>query len=178
MTRIAVYCGASTGFDNKYAQKAEELAQWMCTNGYDLVYGGGNRGLMGIIADTMLANGRQVFGVIPGFLVEDEQAHEGLTSLEIVEDMDERKKKMLELSDYCLALPGGPGTIEEISEAYSWNRVGQNNNPCILFNQDGYYEPLIEMYDRMVEQGFLTKEHREMLYAFSSFSEIKNFIND
>lgn len=178
MVRIAVYCGASTGFDSKYAAKAEELASWMCVNNYDLVYGGGNRGLMAVIADTVLKNGGKVFGVIPKFLVEDEQAHPGLTSLKIVDNMDERKQEMMKLSDVCVALPGGPGTIEEISEAYSWNRVGQINNLCILLNQDGYYNSLREMYDQMVELGFLTKKHRDLLHFCESFSEIKNLIND
>lgn len=178
MARIAVYCGASTGFNKKYQEKAEELANWMCENNYDLVYGGGNRGLMSVIANTVLANGGEVYGIIPQFLVDDEQAHPDLTSLEIVDNMDQRKAKMMELSDVCLALPGGPGTIEEISEAYSWARVGQIKNKCVIYNQDGYYDSLKRMYDQMVELGFLTAKHRELLLFSESFSEIKNFIND
>lgn len=178
MTRIAVYCGASAGFDDKYRQKAKELAQWMGDNDYDLVYGGGNRGLMAVIADTVLQSGGKVYGIIPQFLVDDEQAHPGLTSLEIVDNMDQRKERMMELSDVCLALPGGPGTIEEIAQAYSWARVGQMQNKCVIYNQDGYYNSFEQLYDQMVQLGFLTKEHRELLKFSDSFLEIKNFIND
>ncbi|MDO1605703.1 TIGR00730 family Rossman fold protein [Lactobacillus sp. YT155] len=178
MPKIAIFCGASTGFDSKYIDKTKELGQWMVRNNYDLVYGGGNRGLMGVIADSVLDAGGKVYGFIPQFLVDDEQAHPGLTSLEIVDNMDQRKQKMMAMADACLALPGGPGTIEEISEAYSWQRVGQNDSPTIIFNQDSYYKHLQEMYDQMVELGFLTQQHRDLLLFSDDFNEIDQFIRD
>ncbi|MGR3741233.1 LOG family protein [Companilactobacillus sp. DQM5] len=178
MTKIAVYCGASKGFDKKYLKNTVEVGKWIVKNNYDLVYGGGNRGLMGILADTVLDLGGKVYGVIPTFLVDDEQAHENLTSLEIVDTMDQRKEKMMNLADAFLALPGGPGTIEEISQSYSWARVGQNAKPNIIFNQAGYYDSLEKMYDQMVDLGFLTKEHRKMLLFSDSFEQINDFIKN
>ena len=111
---------------------------------------------MGVLADEVLLHNGKVIGIIPTFLVDRELSHPGLTRLEIVNSMSERKNKMIELGDCYIALPGGPGTLEEISEAISWARIGQYQNPCILFNVGGYYDKLKEFYDVMVENGFLS----------------------
>ena len=123
--KIAIFCGASLGNHPIYEQKSLELADWMVAEGHDLVFGGGKVGLMGVMADRMLAHGRLAIGVIPTFLKEREIAHPGLTDLIVVADMHQRKAKMMELSQAFIALPGGPGTLEEISEVISWSRVGQ-----------------------------------------------------
>lgn len=176
--KIAVYCGANSGFDEKYIAKAKELGQWMVKHDFSLVYGGGKLGLMGAVANAVLDAGGEVYGVMPGFLVNQEQAHPGLTKLEVVDTMPIRKAKMLELADFCLALPGGPGTVEEISEAFSLYRVGQSNNPVVMFNQDGYYTGIQKQYDLMVEQGFLSKSDRNSLLFTDSFVELEDFINE
>ena len=140
--KITVYCGASVGNNVAHQQAAIALGQWIAARQYTLVYGGGNAGLMGLLANTVLENGGKVIGIMPTFLQERELAHTGLTEMITVRSMPERKSKMIELGDVYIALAGGPGTLEEITEVISWARIGQNNNPCILFNSDGYYEPL------------------------------------
>lgn len=173
---IAVYCGASSGKNYIYTEKAVELSKWIASNNNTLVYGGGNVGLMGLIADTVLENGGSAIGVIPTFLVDKEIAHQGLTELHTVETMHERKAKMISLSDCFIALPGGPGTLEEITEVISWGRIGQHVNPCILFNTNGYYDLLKSQYDLMVDEGFLSKEDRDKILFTDSFNEIEVFI--
>ncbi|MCC9854856.1 TIGR00730 family Rossman fold protein, partial [Streptococcus agalactiae] len=135
--RITIFCGASTGENPVYSEKTVALAQWMAQNKHALVYGGGKVGLMGVMADTVIANGGYTTGVIPTFLRDREIAHENLSELIIVNNMPERKAKMMLLGDAFIALPGGPGTLEEISEVISWSRIGQNDNPCILYNVNG-----------------------------------------
>ncbi|WP_179190440.1 TIGR00730 family Rossman fold protein [Candidatus Enterococcus mansonii] len=173
---MAVYCGASVGNKAIYQEKTKELGQWLSANGYDLVYGGGNVGLMGILADTVIENGRKVIGVMPKFLLDRELAYEGI-KMYIVNDMHERKRKMIDLADCYLALPGGPGTLEEISEVVSWGRIGEHQNPCVFFNVDGYYNLLADFFDKMVTDGFLTKEDREKIFFSDSLEEIKEFID-
>ncbi len=152
------------------------MAKWLVENDYALVYGGGKFGLMGILAKTVLQNGGQVYGVLPKELAARGTALENLTDLEVVDNMSIRKRRMIELSDACIALPGGPGTLEEISEAFSWARIGDNDNPCILYNVADYYRPLEKMYDEMTEQGFLTQTDREKLLFSDSLIEIGDFI--
>ncbi|MGX7245475.1 LOG family protein [Enterococcus quebecensis] len=178
MKKIAVYCGASTGNKMIYQEQTKELGQWLTTNKYDLVYGGSDVGLMGILADTVLENGGNVFGVMPTILLDRELAHQNLTEMYIVNGMHERKQKMIDLADCYLALPGGPGTLEEISEVVSWGRIGAHQNPCIFFNVDGYYDLLADFFDKMVTDGFLTKEDREKIFFSDSLSEIKKFIDN
>lgn len=177
MKNIAVYCGSSFGEDKRFTDITIELGKWMVRNNFGLVYGGGKAGLMGVIADTVLANGGEATGIIPTFLIERENIYKGLTKEEIVDDMATRKRRMLQLSDICIALPGGPGTIEEISEAYSWLRVGETNNPCFIYNFDGFYDSLEEIYDNMVEKGFLPLEEREKLHFITDFNEILDILN-
>ena len=155
---ITVYCGSTMGNDPIYAKAAKELGEWICARGHSMVYGGGNIGLMGLIADTVLSGGGAVTGVIPEFLLEAEKGHEGLHTLEIVSSMSERKNRMMELGDAFIAMPGGTGTLEEISEAVSLQKLGILNKPCIFYNINGFYEPLRRMFHDMQAAGFSTAE--------------------
>ncbi|MBM7616528.1 uncharacterized protein (TIGR00730 family) [Weissella uvarum] len=177
MKKIAVYCGATTGNDPKYEQATHELGIWLANNQFDLVYGGGGVGLMGLLAQTVLDNGGHVHGIMPQNLYDRGAAYNGLTSLEIVPDMSIRKQKMLEQSDACLALPGGPGTLEEIIEAFSWARIGDNENPCLLYNVAGYYNPLKQLLEEMVEKAFLTESDFQKLGFITQLDEIIPFID-
>lgn len=141
------------------------------------VYCGANVGLMGAVADTLLAEGGEVIGVMPTFLMEREIAHNGITKMHTVSDMHARKKKMIELADVYLALPGGPGTLEEISEVISWGRVGEHMNPCNLYNVNGYYDLLAAFFDKMVETSFLTAADRAKIFISDSLEEICAFID-
>lgn len=174
---ITIYCGANLGNKKIYAEKTKKLGKWIGQNGHKLVYGGGKLGLMGLIADTVLENGGEVIGVIPEFLLDKEVAHPNLTELVIVNYMSERKRYMIHEGDAIIALPGGPGTLEEITEAISWARVGENDNPCILFNVDGYYDSLKIFFDDMVVNGFLTTSDREKFLFSDNLEEIANFIS-
>lgn len=173
---IAVYCGASLGTNELYVEAARSLGKWIAQNGHTLVYGGGKAGLMGVIADEVLSHNGQVIGIIPTFLVDRELSHPNLTRLEVVQSMSERKNKMIELGDCYIALPGGPGTLEEISEVISWARIGQHQNPCVLFNVEGYYNKLQAFYDDMVTNGFLTEADQKGMLFSSSFEEIEHYI--
>lgn len=173
---IAVFCGAATGTSPEYEGAARTIAHWLTKRHATLVYGGGRFGLMGILAQTVLADGGRVIGIMPQNLYDRGSAMPGLSALHVVADMAIRKQQMLQTADVCLALPGGPGTLEEISEAFSWARIGDNNSPCILFNQSGYYEPLAAMFDTMVANGFLTATDRAKLLFSASLTEIDQFI--
>lgn len=173
---ITIYCGASLGNNLQYQEATKQLAKWIAERGYTLVYGGGRAGLMGLLADTVLAHGGKVIGVMPLFLQERELAHTELTEMITVSSMTERKAKLVELGDVYLALAGGPGTLEEIIEVISWARIGKNNNPCILFNRCGYYQPLYQMFRQMVEQGFLTQSDFEKTLFSDDLTEIEQFI--
>lgn len=175
---ISVYCGASLGNNELYVKAAKSLGKWIADNGHTLVYGGGKAGLMGVIADEVLYHHGEVIGIIPTFLVDRELSHPNLTRLEIVDSMSERKNKMIELGDCYIALPGGPGTLEEISEVISWARIGQHQNPCVLFNVAGYYDKLKGFYDDMVTNGFLTVADQKAMLFTNSFEEMEQYIKD
>lgn len=175
---IIVYCGASSGNESQYDDNAIELGKWIAKKNYTLVYGGGNIGLMGTIANTVLEFGGNVIGVMPKFLADREISHPGLTEFIIVENMSERKNKILSIGDVCVALPGGPGTLEEIAEVISWSRIGQNNRPCILYNKSGYYDLLAGFFDNMVEKGFLTVADRERIAFAESLEHMEQVIVD
>lgn len=175
---ISVYCGASLGSKDLYRDAAKSLGKWIANNGHTLVYGGGKAGLMGVIADEVLSHNGEVFGVIPTFLAERELSHPNLTRLDIVNTMSERKNKMIELGECYIALPGGPGTLEEISEVISWARIGQHQNPCILLNVDGYYNGLKDFYENMVTSGFLTEADNKAMLFTDSINEIEEYIRE
>ncbi|MBO1300102.1 MULTISPECIES: TIGR00730 family Rossman fold protein [unclassified Enterococcus] len=174
---IAVYCGASKGNSPEYERVTRKLGEWIGSNEYQLVYGGGNAGLMGIIADSVLESGGKVTGIMPDFLAKRELAKKDVTSLMIVSTMHERKQKMIELSDVYIALPGGPGTVEEITEVISWGRIGQHVNPCVLMNHQGFFDPLKQQYQAMVNQGFLTKEDFDKILFANTLTEIQPFVD-
>ncbi|MCL1630722.1 TIGR00730 family Rossman fold protein [Sporolactobacillus sp. CPB3-1] len=177
MKQIAVYCGASKGNKPIYEEYAVRLGTWIARHHYGLVYGGGKVGLMGCVADAVLGLGGTAIGIMPQFLVDREIAHQGLSRLIITQDMDERKKKMMAQSDCCIALPGGPGTLEEISEAVSWARVGENDSPCVFLNVNGYYDLIKSFLDQMVGEGFLTAEDRSKILITDDFDEIETYMD-
>ncbi len=173
---ITVYCGASDGNKEIYQSETAKFGTWIAKRGDTLVYGGGNVGLMGTVADAVLNHGGKAVGIIPTFLMEREIAHNELTEIIIVDSMSERKLKMIELGDCYIALPGGPGTLEEISEVISWARLGKNDNPCIFLNVDGYYNSLKNYFDDMVKFGFLSESDRSKVLFADSLDEIDAFI--
>jgi uncharacterized protein (TIGR00730 family) len=163
--RVAIYCGSNTGRGDAFAEAAALLAGELAHAGAGVVYGGGRAGLMGIVADAALAAGGEVIGVMPTHLVRREIAHEGLTALHETTSMHERKAMMIELSDAFVALPGGVGTLEELSEVLSWARIGLHAKPIGVLDTGGYYEPLLRFFDSMVENGFIREEERELVFA-------------
>jgi uncharacterized protein (TIGR00730 family) len=160
---ICVFCGAASGRTPAYAAAAQDLGELLAKRGIGLVYGGGNVGLMGELADAVLDAGGQAIGVIPQQLVDREIAHAGLTELHVVENLHQRKALMAELADAFLTLPGGIGTMEELFEVWSWGKLGLHSKPCGLLNVDGYFDSLRRLTDQMVTEGFLEPEYREML---------------
>jgi uncharacterized protein (TIGR00730 family) len=163
LKRICVFCGSNSGTRPEYTQAAENVGRLLVKQGCSLVYGGGKVGLMGTIADTVLAAGGEVIGVIPHALMLKEVGHTGLTKLRIVNTMHERKALMAELSDAFIALPGGYGTLDEFCEILTWAQLGLHNKPCGILNVNGYFDPLIELFQKSVAEGFLRKQHADML---------------
>ena len=161
--RLAVYCGSAPGVDPAFAAVTRDLGKLMVERGIDLVYGGGRLGLMGIIADTVLAAGGKVYGVIPEALVAHEVAHLGCTELYKVADMHERKAKMTELADAFVALPGGIGTLDELFEAWTWNALGYHSQPLCLLNVHGFWNDLADFMDHVSASGFLSQARRAQL---------------
>ena len=164
MRSICVYCGSNAGNKPVYAERAIALGHRLAKEGLALVYGGGNVGLMGIVADAVLEAGGEVIGVIPEQLVEWEVAHKGLTRLEVVANMHERKARMFDLADGFVALPGGFGTLDEMFEMLTWRQLGIGDKPCAFLDVDGFYAPLMAMLDRMVEERFLHPDQRRDLW--------------
>jgi uncharacterized protein (TIGR00730 family) len=161
--RLCVFCGSSPGLDPAHRRAARELGGMLVPRGWDLVYGGARVGVMGAVADAVLAAGGDATGVIPRALVRKEVAHDQLTSLEIVGSMHERKQRMAELADAFVALPGGMGTLEELFETLTWAQLGMHSKPCGLLNVDGYFDPLLDFLDCAVEQRFVSPAHRRMI---------------
>ncbi|SFL90977.1 LOG family protein [Marinobacter zhejiangensis] len=160
---VAVFCGSGFGHAPGYQQIAEAFGRHLASEGIDLVFGGGKVGLMGVVADAVLAGGGRAYGVIPESLRERELAHPGLTRLDVVADMHQRKARMNELADAFVALPGGPGTMDELFEAWTWAQLGYHQKPCALLNAYGYYDHLLGFVDHMVNEGFLAPRYAEML---------------
>jgi len=161
--RICVFCGSSRGAHPDYADAARELGAFLARRGVGVVFGAGNIGLMGELADAALAEGGDVIGVIPHALVERELAHRGLTQLHVVRSMHERKALMVELSDAFIALPGALGTFEELLEVLTWAQLGLHACPCGVWNVRDYFDPLLRFLDTAVEEGFLRPQHRALL---------------
>ena len=167
MQSVCVFCGSSTGGNSAYTEAARSLGRTLAEANIRLVFGGGHVGLMGEISNAALAAGGDVIGVIPKFLVERELAHEGLIDLRIVGSMHERKALMSDLSEGFIALPGGTGTLEEFFEVLTWAQLGEHDKPCGLLNVAGYYDPLLAVFDHMVERGFLSESNRSLVLVES-----------
>jgi uncharacterized protein (TIGR00730 family) len=160
---LCVFCGSATGARDDYAQAARHLGRLLAERGTRLVYGGGNVGLMGVLADEVLSRGGHVIGVIPRHLVDRELAHTGATELRVVASMHERKALMAELADAFVALPGGIGTLEELLEITTWAQLGLHNKPIGLLNVCGYYRPLLAMLAAAAQEGFLLPENQQLI---------------
>ncbi|MCA9100095.1 MAG: TIGR00730 family Rossman fold protein [Planctomycetales bacterium] len=165
MRRLCVFCGSSAGAESAYAASTAQLGTTLAERGLDLVYGGGGIGLMGVIADAVIAGGGNVIGVIPHALEQRELAHRGVADMRVVTTMHERKALMAELADAFVALPGGIGTLEEFFEVWTWAQLGVHRKPCGLLNAAGYFDPLLELIDHMVDTGFLRPQHRAMVFV-------------
>jgi uncharacterized protein (TIGR00730 family) len=165
---VCVFCGSSFGDNPLYRKTADELGSLIASHNMKLVYGGGNVGLMGTIADAVMAAGGEVIGIIPDFLSKREVAHQNITRLEIVNSMHERKKRMADLADAFIALPGGWGTLEELAEVLTWRQLGLTNQPVILLDVNNFFEPLLEQLRKMVQEGFVKSQNLEMLKIANS----------
>lgn len=167
MKRICVNCGSNPGFAPVYMEMAERLGAVLARRDMELVYGGAETGLMGRLADTVLRAGGRVTGIIPRSFAH-RVSHRGLTELRIVDSMHERKMTMFELSDGFIALPGGFGTIEEMTELLTWSQLGLNRKPCGLINVNGYFDALLSFFDGATAEGFIREPHRRMLLEDST----------
>jgi uncharacterized protein (TIGR00730 family) len=163
MKAVCVYCGSANGANPVYAEAARAFGRALVDANLALVYGGGKVGLMGMIADSVMAAGGRAIGVIPELLVDKEIGHHGLTELHVVSDMHERKKMMADLSDAFVALPGGAGTLEELFEVYTWAQLGYHRKPVGVFNIARFYDPLIAMLEHTVREGFMQLAYFETL---------------
>jgi uncharacterized protein (TIGR00730 family) len=167
LRRICVFCGSNSGTRQIYQQAAQTFGRLLCRRGIELVYGGGNVGLMGVLANACLNEGGRIIGVIPQALADKELAHTGLTELRIVSSMHERKSVMADLSDAFVALPGGYGTWEEFLEVLTWSQLGIQRKACAVLNVNGYYDPLLEMADKALSEEFIRDAHRDLLLSDS-----------
>ena len=171
LRRVAVYCGSADGNDPAFLAEARALGKGIAAAGLGLVYGGASVGLMGAVADAALAGGAEVIGVLPDVLAGKEIAHAGLTRLELVTTMHERKARMAELADAFLVLPGGYGTLEELLEAVTWAQLRLHAKPCILINTAGYWDGLLKFLDTALAAGFLKAKNRELLLVAGNAAE-------
>src|SRR5580704_8487261 len=169
--RVAVYCGSADGNDPAYLAEARALGKAIAAAGLGLVYGGATAGLMGAVADAALAGGAEVIGVLPDVLADKEIAHAGLTRLELVSTMHERKARMAKLADAFLILPGGYGTLEELLEVVTWAQLRIHNKPVVLINIVGYWDGLLAFLDTAVAAGFLKPKNRELLWVAADANE-------
>jgi len=176
MKSICVFAGSAQGSKDSYSRSAKDLGLEIAKRNFLMVYGGGSKGLMGIVADAVLEGGSSVTGIITEKLHDVEVGHENLTSLEVVSTMHERKARMAELSDAIISLPGGVGTWEEFFEALAWNQLGIYSKPIILYNVEGYYSKLFEFTEYSVQEGFLPHTTHEELFISESLEEIFEFI--
>ncbi|MFC0402728.1 TIGR00730 family Rossman fold protein [Paraburkholderia rhizosphaerae] len=163
MKAVCVYCGSSNGAKPVYGEAVQAFGRALVEADLSLVYGGGKVGLMGMIADSVMAAGGRAIGVIPELLVDKEIGHHGLTELHVVPDMHQRKKMMADLSDAFVALPGGAGTLEELFEVFTWSQLGYHHKPVAVLNIAGFYDPLIAMLDHTVREGFTQRTYFDTL---------------
>ncbi len=176
--KICVYCAASPSIDRKYFEATERLARLFAKEGVEVIFGGGATGLMGQLADTMLASGGRIKGIMPRFMNEVEWAHKELDELEFTDTMHERKSRFLEGIDGLVALPGGSGTLEELLEAITLKRLGQYTKPIVILNTGGYYDPLIEMLKRSVDEAFMHPRHLDIWSEVEEPEEVLRAIRE
>jgi len=162
MKRLAVFCGSSNGASDVYIEGAKKLGKELAKRNIALVYGGANVGVMGAVANSILEEGGYVIGVMPSFLEKREISNKNLSELIVVDSMHERKAKMADLADGFIALPGGPGTLEEFFEVFTWAQLGLHSKPCGLLNINHYYDPLITLFNHMADEQFLHEQYRSM----------------
>ena len=174
---ITVYLGAHEGNDPLYRKAVEELGAWIADNGNRLVYGGSDEGLMAVVADSVLAHGGEVIGIEAQMFADRGVAHPGLTELEIVPNITERRTRMIELGDAFIAFPGGTGTLEEISEVVSKICLDQLAEPCIFYNLNGFYDDMKAFLQRMIDAGFSTAERQHGIYFASDLAGIERIVN-
>jgi uncharacterized protein (TIGR00730 family) len=178
MKRLCVFCGSSSGMNPLYREHAAELGRTMALSGIEVVYGGGNVGLMGILANSALDHGGRVTGIIPKSIAELEIAHLGLTSLEVVNNMHERKNRMGELAEGFIALPGGFGTLDELAEVLTYNQLRIYDKPVGLLNVNGYFDGLLQFFDHCVAEGFVRQEHRKNILVAAGTTELLTLMED
>lgn len=176
--RVAVYCGSALGRSSVYAEKARELGNALAREGYGIVYGGSNVGLMGKLADAVLEADGEVIGVMPTHLQEREIAHTSLTEIHFVESMHVRKAKMVDLADAFIALPGGAGTLDEYFEVFTWAQIGLHTKPAILFNVNGFYDSIALHFEKMLEEGFVRDHQRELIKVAINVDEVIAFLKE
>lgn len=171
---MSVFCGSSPGANKIYSEKAEQLGAQLAKEGLTLVYGGATVGIMGTVANAALKEGGKVIGVIPEMLTGRENAHTGLSELIIVNSMHERKAQMEKLSDGFIVLPGGPGTMEEFFEMYTWAQLGEHQKPIGLLNINNYYDKLLTFFEHMIAEQFLNQEYRSLLIVEKDPKQLLN----
>lgn len=174
---VTIFCGASTGTDPVYEKSAYELGAFLADQGIGIVYGGGAVGLMGAVANGALERGGEVTGVIPQFLVDREMAHPKVQRMEIVQSMHKRKEMMEELGDVIISLPGGAGTLEEFFEVFTWGQIGLHNKPIGLLNVNDFYDELLQLFRKLIKEGFMQEKYMEQLFIGSDGGEILEKFN-
>lgn len=172
ISKVCVFCASSHKLDEKYFNVAEKTAKIFTSNNITTIYGGGAVGLMGRLADVAMQNNGKVIGIIPKFMMEVEWGHKNITELILVEDMHERKKKLIENIDAIVILPGGSGTLEEAMEVITLKRLGKFTKPIIFINTDGFYDNLFLLFDKMIAENFMRKEHRNIWTSINTPEEI------
>jgi uncharacterized protein (TIGR00730 family) len=170
--RVCVFAASSSRIDNAYLQAAGELGTAFAREGVHAVFGGGGIGLMGILADNMLAAGGKITGVIPGFMIDEGWGHAGVSDMIVTADMSERKKTIFAMSDAAVALPGGVGTLEELTEVITLKQLGQFNKPIIIVNVNGFYDHLIEFFEHMFRGNFIRLEHKDIWQIVTTAEEV------
>ncbi|OSO96644.1 TIGR00730 family Rossman fold protein [Staphylococcus haemolyticus] len=174
MKRIAVYCGASKGKDPIYVKEAYELGKYMAEQGYELVFGAGSVGIMGAIQDGVLDHGGHAIGVMPKMLDEKEITSQKVSELILVDSMHERKQKMAELADAFVMAPGGAGSLEEFFETYSWAQIGIHEKPIAVYNLNGFFNPLQQLINSMIEEGFIDEKYKHLAPLYNSKEDLIN----
>jgi|SRR5690349_157293 len=176
ITSLAVFCGSKDGVDDVYVNHAQQLGELMAKQNIKMIYGGGSSGLMGTVADSVMHHKGKVVGIIPQVLVEWERQHHGITELVIADDMHERKKKMYELCDAAIILPGGFGTLDELFEMLTWNQLSIHDKQIFILNSNGFYHHLLAHIEQLADQGFLYETAKERITVLSDPSELPRYL--